>query len=126
MNSDDAQTLRDISYFTGELLKHADVLPPDLVAMLRNYESELNDSPPGRWQDIGDPGQYDRLAQRIGQSITDGEWPKDRCLNSSVDNWYTWGEKLGNAEKALRLLAVRGDLVLRCGMYYTRSRDENS
>jgi hypothetical protein len=55
VNGDDAQTLRDVTYFAGELLKLADVLPADLTAMLRDYHSELRTAPRWRWDGIGGP-----------------------------------------------------------------------
>lgn len=82
VSRDDAQMQRDMRYFAGELLKHADTLPADLAEMLRDYESELRDSPPGRWTGTGDLVQGDCLAHRIGQSVTDGEWREGERLDS--------------------------------------------
>ena len=41
MSGNDAQALRDMRHFTNRLLDHAELLPPDLAAMLRGYGSEL-------------------------------------------------------------------------------------
>ena len=126
MNSNDAQAWRDISYFANRLLAHADVLPPDLAAMLQEYKLELENSSRGRWDGIGDPAQYDDLAFRIGQSIVDGEWPPGTCLDAALDKPYCWATTRENVMSALRLLAIRGELIAGCGKYYVRPRDEGS
>jgi hypothetical protein len=125
MSPDDAQTLRDMRRFTHELLTYADVLPAGLAAMLRDYEPELYRSPPGRWVGIGDVGQSEPLAVGIGQRLTDGEWPEGTRLDASAGHWYAWGASRATVGRTLRLLAARGELALRDGMYYTRSRDED-
>ncbi len=120
MNRDDEQTLRDIRHFTRELLKDADLLPPDLAGMLRDYEPELYRSPPARWDGIGDTAQSEYLAVHIGQRITDEQCPGGTRLDASTDHWYAWGQTRATVHRALRLLAARGELDLRNGMYYTR------
>ena len=126
MNGDDAQALRDLKYFTSRLLEHAGVLPPDLAVMLKEYDLELHGDSPDRWTSVGGVSQYDRLAHRIGQSITDGEWPPGACLDWPINKWYCCNETRESVMSALRLLAVRGELTLKCGNYYVRSRDESS
>lgn len=132
MNGNDAQTLRDIRLFMNGLLEHAESLPQELAAMLQEYASELGKGPPGRWDGIGNPAQYGRLAHYIGQSIADGKWPAGACLNHSLDTdysrdtWYFRAHPRKNVEGALQLLAVRGELDLKNGMHYVRSRDESS
>lgn len=126
MNNNDAQTWRDVKYFTSRLLLHAGVLPGDLAAMLQVYESELGNASPGRWAGLGTPSQYEHLAGQIGQSITDGEWPPGTCLDWSLDKRYCWAQTREKVMGALELLAVRGELVQKCGKYYVRSRDESS
>jgi hypothetical protein len=126
MNRDDEQTLRDMRHFTRELLKCAGVLPADLAAMLRDYEPQLYRSPPGRWDGIGDAGQSEYLAVCVGQGMTDGEWPEGTCLDASAGHWYAWAQTRASVERALRLLAARGELDLRDGSYCTRARDEDS
>jgi hypothetical protein len=126
MNPDDEQTLREMRHFIRELLKCADVLPAALATMLRDYEPELYCSPPGRWNGIGDAGQSESLAVRIGQLMTDGQWPEGTHLDASLSgHWRARGETRANVERTLRLLAARGELTVRHGMYYTRPRDEN-
>lgn len=125
MSPDDEQTLRDMRCFIRELLTYADVLPAGLTQMLRDYEPELHRSPPGRWDGIGDAGQAESLAGRIGQRITDGHWPEVTQLDASAGHWYARAETRANVERALRLLATRGELALRDGRYYTRPRDDN-
>jgi hypothetical protein len=126
MNRDDEQMLRDLRHFTRELLRHADVMSPDLAAMLRDYEPELYRSQPGRWDGTGVTAQSECLAVRIGQRMTDGEWPHGTRLDASTDHWYAWGQTRASVEGALRLLAARGELALKSGRYFTRSRDEGS
>jgi hypothetical protein len=115
-----------MTYFAGELLKLADMLPADLAEMLRDYESELRVSPPGRWDGIGDPVQYECLAHHIGQSVTDGEWREGKRLDSLADYRLAWGQTRSNFERALGLLVARGEIAMRDGMYYPRPRNENS
>jgi hypothetical protein len=126
MNDNDAQAWRDTRYFTSRLLFHIGVLPPDLTAMLQEFESELGDASPGRWDGIGNPAQYDDLARRISQQITDGEWAPGTCLDWSLDNRYCWAETRENVMSALQLLAVRGEVVLKCGDYYVKANNESS
>jgi hypothetical protein len=126
MNEDDAQALRDIKYFTSRLLEYAGVHPPDLAVMLKEYELELGNASLERWASAGNPSRYDDLAARIGRSITDGEWPPGTCLDWSRDKEYCWVQTRENVMSALQLLAVRGELTLKCGNYYVRSGDENS
>jgi hypothetical protein len=126
VNGDDAQTLRDVTFFLRTLLKDADVLPTDLAAMLRDYQRELRNSPPGRWSGIGDPIEYERLAHRMAQSITDGEWADNARLDDPARNRHAWAQTSSNFQQALRLLSARGEIVMRDGKYYMRSRNENS
>ena len=112
-------------HFTRELLRYADVLPAGLAAMLLDYEPDLYRSPPGRWDGIGDAAQSEPLAARIGQLITDGEWPQGTRLAASAGHWYARCQTRANVERTLRLLATRGELALRDGLYYTGPRDED-
>jgi len=126
MDADDAQTLRDVRYFTNRLLLHAGILPSDLVAMLQEYESELDDASLGRWTSVGNPSRYTDLARRIGQSITDGEWAPGAQLDWPVDRRFGWPQPREYVMNALQLLATRGELVVKHGNYYVRPRGENS
>jgi hypothetical protein len=126
VNGDDAQALRDVTYFAGELLKHADVLPAELAAMLRDYQSQLRTAPPWRWDGIGDPVGYECLAHRIAQSVTDGEWADGERLDDPATNWRARVEAPATFQRALRLLAAQGEIVMRDGRYCTRSRDDRS
>jgi hypothetical protein len=126
MNDDDAQALRDLKYFTSRLLRHAGVLPPDLAVMLKEYDSELDNGLPERWNGAGRHYQYDQLAHRIAQSITDNEWPPGACLEWPLRKWYCCNETRESGMGALRLLTVRGELMLKHGQYYVRSCDESS
>jgi hypothetical protein len=132
MNGNDAQTLRDIRHFTSSLLERAEWLPQELAAMLREYASELGKGPSRRWDGIGDPAQYAGVAHHIGQSIADGKSSAGACLDHSLDTdrsldtWYFRAHPRKNVEGALQLLAVRGELDLKNGMHYVRSRDESS
>jgi hypothetical protein len=127
MDAEDAQTLRDVRYFTSRLLLHAGILPSDLVAMLEDYKSELDHASLGRWASMGDPAQYADLARRIGQSITDGEWLPGVHLDWPLNRRYGWDQTRETVMKALQLLAIRGELVLKGGKYYVvGSRGESS
>jgi len=122
----DAQTLLDVGHFLRELLTYADVLPTDLVAMLRDYQSELRSPPPWRSDGIGDPAQYERLADLMAQSLTDGEWSDGEPLDDPARNWYVRAHTPQTFERALRLLAARGEVVKTGGRYYAGPRDEGS
>jgi hypothetical protein len=126
MDGNDAQAWRDIRHFTDRLLDHAEFLPPELAAMLGEYASEMGRGSPGRWDSIGNFAQYGNLARYIGQSIADGEWPVGTRLDRPLDIWYCRVQSRENLEDALQLLAVRGELDLKNGMYYVRSRGESS
>ena len=126
MNGDDDQALWEVRYFAGELLKLADVLPADLTAMLRDYHSELRTAPRWRWDGIGDPVAYECLAHRIAQSVTDGKWADGERLDDPARNPYARTEAPATFQRALRLLAARGEIVMRDGRYWTRSRDDRS
>jgi hypothetical protein len=69
MNSDDAQTLRSVKYFVGELLNHVDVLPAGLASMLCDFASELRNSPPSRWDGIGDPADHGEKPDTVGNAL---------------------------------------------------------
>jgi hypothetical protein len=126
MNGDDAQALRDLKYFTRRLLEHVGVLPADLAVMLKEYELELHNASLERWTSAGGHSQSGKLADRIGQSITDGEWSPGTCLEWPLGKWYCCNETRESGMSALRLLTIRGELTLKGGGYYVRSRDESS
>jgi hypothetical protein len=126
MNGNDAQTLRDLRFFTDRLLTHAELLPQELAAMLLEYASELGKDSPGRWDGMGNHAQYANLARYISQSIADEQWPAGARLDFSPDPWYCRAQPRENVEGALRLLAVQGEIDLKNGMYYVRSRDDSS
>src|ERR1700722_13568763 len=108
MDAEDAQTLRDVRYFTNRLLLHAGILPSGLVAMLQEYESELDNGSLGRWTSVGKPARYPDLARRIGQLITDGEWAPGTRLDWPVDRRFGWPQSREYVMNALQLLATRG------------------
>jgi hypothetical protein len=126
VNEDDTQALWEVRHFAGELLKLADVLPADLTAMLRGYHSELLTAPRCRWEGIGDPVGYESLAHRIAQSVTDGEWADGERLDDPASNWRARAETPANLQRALRLLAARGEIIMMDGRYCTRARDDRS
>jgi hypothetical protein len=95
--------------------------------MLREYASGLDRYSSGRWDGLGSLARCDDgLAQCIGRSIADGEWPAGARLDQSLDKWYFRAHPRENVEGALRLLALRGEIDLRNGLYYVGSRDESS
>jgi hypothetical protein len=129
MDSDDWQTLREINRLTRMLLSHADVLPEGLAGMLRSYAPELacvlsedrvglGSKSSERWKRVGGTAARDALASRMGRSITDGEWPAGKRLDYPPDDWYCKSETRETIIGALQLLAVRGELAVRCGTYY--------
>lgn len=127
MTGADEQALRDITYFTRELLSYDGVLPSGLTAMLRNFVSELGDMPFSRWLGIGDATEPDLTACYIGQCITDGEFPEGSVLDCCpFIGRYARGKTHDVIESALRLLEVRGEIISRHGRYYVKSSDESS
>jgi hypothetical protein len=126
VSTDDAQTFRDVGHFLRELLTHADVLPAGLTVLLRDYQCELRNAPPWRSNGIGDPCQYERLADRMALALTDGEWDGGEPLDDPARNWYAQVHAPRNFERALRLLAARGEIVKTGGRYYARPRDAGS
>lgn len=127
MSSDDTQALRDITYFTRELLSYDSVLPSGLTAMLRDFVSELDDALSSRWMGIGDATEPSLMAGHIGQAIADGKFMEGAALDASSlgRDWYALGETCDTIENALRLLAAKGEIISRCGRYYVRPRDKN-
>jgi hypothetical protein len=122
VNSDDARTLGLVKHFTRQLLDRADVLPADLAIMLGDFQSELGNSPSWRWAGIGDPTVYEYVANCVGQLITDGEWPDGQRLDSPQGNPRAWDWTPDNFGRALQLLTARGEIVMKDGGYYPRSR----
>jgi hypothetical protein len=122
VNSDDAQTMGFVKHFTRQLLDHADVLPADLAIMLGDFLSELGSSPSWRWAGIGDPTAYENVANRMAQSITDGELPGGQRVDSLQGNPHAVGSTPGNFRRALQLLTARGEIVMKDGGYYPRPR----
>jgi hypothetical protein len=120
VNSDDARTLGLVKHFTRQLLDRADVLPADLAIMLGDFQSELGNSPSWRWAGIGDPIVYEYVANRMGQLITDGEWPDGQRLDSPHGNPRAWDWTPDNFRRALQLLTARGEIVMKDGGYYPR------
>jgi hypothetical protein len=125
MNGDDWQALREIDRHTRMLLSYAEVLPEGLAAMLRSYASELAGVQAGldsessrRWKRAGGLAARDALASRMGRSIADGEWPAGKRLGWPPDAWYCAYERGETILGALQLLALRGELAVRCGTYY--------
>jgi hypothetical protein len=126
VNGDDDRALWEVRHFAGELLKLSDVLPADLTAMLRDYHSELRTSPRWRWDGIGDPVGYESVAHHMAQSVTDGEWAGGERLDDPATNRHARAETPANFQRALRLLAARGEIAMKDGRYCTRSHDERS
>jgi hypothetical protein len=131
MNGGDWQALREISSLTRTLLSYAGVLPEGLAAMLQSYASELAGVLPEgkaelgkesseRWERAGDPAARDALANRMGRSITDGEWPAGKRLDCLPGDWYCVNQTRQTIMRALQLLAVRGELAVRYGTYYVK------
>jgi hypothetical protein len=121
VNRDDAQTARDTTYFLGRLLDHADLLPPDLVTILRDYERELPGSPPARWNGAGDPAQAKAIAARIAQSLTDNDPAVTACLADPARNRHAWAQEPATFRRALQILAAQGEITVKDGTYQPRT-----
>ena len=127
MSGSDEQALRDITYFTRELLSYEGVLPSGLTAMLRDFASELGSMPFSRWLGIGDATEPELTACYIGQCITDGGFPGGSVLDCCPRrSRYAPGKTHDVIENALRLLEARGEIISRHGRYYVKSTDEGS
>jgi hypothetical protein len=111
-----------VKHFTRKLLDHADVLPADLAIMLGDFLSELGNSPSWRWAGIGAPAAYEYVANRMAQSITDGELPGGQRVDSLQGNPHAVGSTPDNFRRALQLLTARGEIMMKDGGYYTRPR----
>ncbi len=70
MNEDDDRVLWELRHFADGLLQHADMLPANLAAMLRDYHTDLHTAPLWRWYGIGDPVMYQTVADRIAREVT--------------------------------------------------------
>jgi hypothetical protein len=120
VNRDDAQAVHDFTYFLRQLLALADHLPPDLTAMLRDYEQGLEHSPPARWNGAGDPAQANAIARHIAQSLTDNETPVRDNLADPARNRHAFAQNPATFRRALQLLAVQGEITTSNGTYQPR------
>jgi hypothetical protein len=121
VNRDDAQTLRDFTYILRKLLTHAEHLPPELTAMLRDYEQGLQHSPPVRWNGAGDPAQAQAIARHIAQSLTDNDPRVRDNLADPTRNRHAWAQTPANFQRALQLLTVQGEITTHNGTYQARN-----
>ena len=121
MNRDDAQTVNDTGYFLRRLLDHADYLPPDLAIMLSDYQQELKNATPARWNDAGDPAQAEAIAARIAQSLTDNQPDITDNLADPARNWHAKGQDPHTFRRALQILAAQGEITIKDGTYQPRT-----
>jgi hypothetical protein len=120
MEIPDRETAHHITWLTDGLLSDGGyALPSGLAAVLREYKSALlagcaNE----KWARTGQRTRYGRLADLIGQQIAAGEWKPGQRMPYSGCLGPRYGEKRETAERALHILAVRGQLALDGGAYY--------
>jgi hypothetical protein len=120
MKIPDRETAHRITWMTDMLLSHGGHgLPMGLVAALREYKSALlAECANEKWARAGFATRYGRLADLIGQQITDGEWKPGERVPSAERFAVRYGEKSDTVGNALHILAVRGQLALEDGSYY--------
>jgi hypothetical protein len=121
----DRQALRGITLRVQRLLEYEAVLPAGLVAMLAGYRRELACGAAGRWEGAGLPSRALDLAERLGRAIAEGRWkPGERVYDETYD--HLLAEQPAVLQRALRVLAAWGEVVIRADGYYVRGRDDGS
>jgi hypothetical protein len=124
MKVPDRETAHRITWMTEMLLSRGGpALPVGLRAALREYKSALlAECASEQWARTGHPTRYGRLADLIGQQITDGEWKTGERMPSDRHLAERHAEKPDTVGRALYILAVRGQLALETGSYYVLPR----
>jgi hypothetical protein len=120
MKVPDRETAHRITWMTEMLLSHGGhTLPDGIRAALREYKPALLAACASeKWARTGLPTRYGKLADLIGQQITDGIWKPGERMPSTGYLAARHDEKEDTVSNALYVLAVRGQLALETGSYY--------
>ena len=120
MNVPDRETAHSITWMTEMLLSHGGhALPDGIRAALREYKFALLAACASeKWARPGLTTRYGKLADLIGQQITDGTWKPGERMPSTRHLATRHNEKENTVSNALYVLAVRGQLALETGSYY--------
>ena len=120
----DRETARHITWITDGLLSHGgSSLPVGLMAALREYKSAmLAECAHKHWARTGQRTRYGILADLIGQQIMNGEWGPGERMPSANCFAARHTVKRETADRAMHILAVRGQLALEFGSYYVIPR----
>jgi DNA-binding FadR family transcriptional regulator len=124
MKIPDRETARHIIWITDGLLSYGgNALPVGLMAALREYKSALLEGcAQEHWARTGQRTRYGILADLIGQQIMNGEWGPGERMPSASCLAARHAEKRETADRAMHILAVRGQLALEFGSYYVIPR----
>jgi hypothetical protein len=120
MKIPDREAAHRITWMTEMLLASGgNALPVGLRAALREYKSALlAECASQKWACTGHTTRYGRLADLIGQQISDGRWKSGERMPSAGYLAVTHAEKPDTVRRALYILTVRGQLALENGSYY--------
>lgn len=120
MKTTDRETAERATWLTEMLLSHGGhALPAGLRAALREYKSAfLAECSGQKWARTGYPTRYGRIADLIGQQVTDGQWKPGQRMPSADYLAARHAEKPETVGHAFYVLAVRGQLALENGAYY--------
>jgi hypothetical protein len=124
MEIPDRETARYITHITDGLLScGGSALPAGLMAALREYKSAmLAECAQKHWARAGQRTRYGILADLIGQQIINGEWGPGERMPSASCLAARHAGKPETADRAMHILAVRGQLALEFGSYYVIPR----
>jgi hypothetical protein len=120
MKIPDRETAERVTWMTEMLLSHGGhALPVGLRAALREYKSAfLAECASQKWARTGSATRYGRLADLIGQQITDGQWKPGQRMPSVNYLAALHAEKPDTVKHAFYVLAVRGQLAFESGSHY--------
>jgi hypothetical protein len=119
MKIPDRETARHITWVTDGLLSYGIALPTGLMVALREYKSAmLAECAKKDWARTGQRTRYGILADLIGQQIINGEWASGARMPSADCFAARHSEKPETVDRAMHILAVRGQLALEFGSYY--------
>lgn len=119
MTIPDRDIAQSIALQVGGLLTVSHALPGGLTAALRSYQAELMRlCAYEAWARPGHSSRYGRLADTIGRHIADGTWQPGARMPSAPYIAKTYYEKEKTVDRALFVLAVRGNLAKDLLTYY--------